>query len=645
MKFSRSWVEIDLGNFEYNLTQLKSKISSGTSFMQIVKADAYGHGAYEIALKSLESGASYLGVANSEEGILLRTQNISAPILILSPSSAEEIDAIIEYSLVPTISSLDFATKLNEASENQQIVTNIQIEFDTGMGRSGFRYESAKGILSEIVKLGNLNIEGIYSHFCASESDLEYTQLQNKRFLGIVNNLSFKPRFIHIANSPGVITCSPPYTNMVRLGLLSYGVYPNQEFSQEINLKPVMSFKSFVCQIKTAQKGDSVGYNRTYIAPTDIKYAIIPVGYADGYDFLLSNKGIVRIKNRLFPVIGRISMDMITVDITSANDIHTGDEVILLNGGELRSERLVQNYNGLSYELLSQVGRRARRYYYEHGKLISESPLSRRDFVSSDFGDDKLNLIIESAIGQRLQSKEIASLLYGEILRRFFIDKDRNIHYRENFQHTIVFRQTRENNLKDYFQVETNLTFTKVLQQDYFYVVCANKIEHLEKYFRRRDVEYRWLLDDNFSLREDFFKITAVSVNGIPLGFSSELKDDSLQILCSHGDLSNFVGQEVDFSISTATYYPKKSHQLAIYITEITKAVTVRFRYPVDELDNIETITVFSGQSKYPAVKRSVQPDNSGSVEEILVSSSENEWVFPNSGIIFAYSSKNRPQD
>jgi len=338
-------------------------------------------------------------------------------------------------------------------------------------------------------------------------------------------------------------------------------------------------------------------------------------------------------------------MDMITVDITSANDIHTGDEVILLNGGELRSERLVQNYNGLSYELLSQVGRRARRYYYEHGKLISESPLSRRDFVSSDFGDDKLNLIIESAIGQRLQSKEIASLLYGEILRRFFIDKDRNIHYRENFQHTIVFRQTRENNLKDYFQVETNLTFTKVLQQDYFYVVCANKIEHLEKYFRRRDVEYRWLLDDNFSLREDFFKITAVSVNGIPLGFSSELKDDSLQILCSHGDLSNFVGQEVDFSISTATYYPKKSHQLAIYITEITKAVTVRFRYPVDELDNIETITVFSGQSKYPAVKRSVQPDNSGSVEEILVSSSENEWVFPNSGIIFAYSSKNRPQD
>ncbi|MBW6515198.1 MAG: alanine racemase [Candidatus Cloacimonetes bacterium] len=625
--FERSWVEIDLDSFAHNLQQMKNRLSANTGFMQIVKADAYGHGAYEIALQSLQLGAVSLGVANAEEGALLRYQNIEAPILILSPSFQEEIELILENKLTPTVTTLDFAEALNSKSTMQKI--KVHLEIDTGMGRSGIRYDNALSMINQIKMLPNLEIEGIFSHFSSSESDIGFTNLQNERFKKIIEQLDLPIKYIHIANSTAVITCSPEFANLVRIGLLSYGVYTDDDLCDKIDLLPVMSFKSAICQIKEAKKGETIGYNRTFTAVRDIRYAIIPVGYADGYDFLLSNRGKVIINGNLYPLLGRISMDMITVDVTDGQEIECGDEVTLLNSGDLRSEKIVALYEGLSYELLCQIGRRARRYYRQDGKIVATSPLSRREFVSHDFSDKKLNLIIESAISQRLQSKEIASLIYSEILRRFFVDKDQNIHYRKNFQHSIVFSIPREKNLENYYEVTTELTFTKILQQEYFYVACANRYEDLEKYFRRRDVEYRWLLDDKFSLTEDFFEVTNVSINDFPLSFQKEMRDGCMEIKCSHPELSGLVGNEVRFSISTKTYYPKKSQQLTVYITEITRGVKICFSYPDKEFEDIEVVSIVSGQSKYPIIDK--QKDT------LEVKTGEEEWIYPNSGVVFVY--------
>jgi alanine racemase len=633
MQNERSWTEINLSHFEQNLNELKKFIPPGSDFMQIVKADAYGHGAFEISKKAIHCGATFLGVANMQEGMLLRYQGIDTPILILSPSLGSEIGLILENDLIPTISSLEFAQTLNKKATKK---TDIHINIDTGMGRSGIHFKQAPTAISKIRQLPNLQIEGIFSHFSAAENDADYSKLQSERFKGILDELDFKPKYIHIANSSGVITSKDNFSNLVRLGLLSYGVYTDNTLKDKISLKPVMIFKSRIGQIKTAEKGESIGYNRTYTAPDKMKYAILPVGYADGYDFMLSNKGKVLIKNKLCDVIGKVSMDMIAVDVTHLN-VNVGDEVILLGNEHdaIKAENLTSLYNGSSYEILCQVGRRAKRYYYENRKMIASSPLLRRDFVSFDYSDDKLNTVIETAIEQRLQSKEISNLIYSDILKRFFTEHDRDIHYRRNFKHTIEFKDSASSpfsrgntrGLKNsYYLTNTTLTFTKQLQNDHFYVACANSEKLLEKYFLRNDVEYRWLLDNK--LEANLFDVTSARINDIDLYHEMKLKDDCLEIRCHHPQLKELVGKEVEFSISTQTFYPKDSHQLSVYLIEMTQGVEISFIFG-DILKNVEAVPIFSGRSKFPQIK-----ENKGS---ITISSQPNKWVFPTSGVVFVY--------
>jgi alanine racemase len=633
MQNERSWTEINLSHFEQNLNELKKFMPAGTDFMQIVKADAYGHGAFEISRKAIQCGATFLGVANVQEGMLLRYQGIDTPILILSPSLESEIGLILENDLIPTISSLEFAQTLNKKTTKK---IGIHINIDTGMGRSGIHFKQALTTISKIQQLANLTIEGIFSHFSAAENDADYSKLQSERFKNILDELDIKPNYVHIANSSGVITSQDDYSNLVRLGLLSYGVYTDPSLKNKISLKPVMTFKSRIGQIKTAEKGESIGYNRTYITPDKMKYAILPVGYADGYDFMLSNKGKVLIKNELCNVIGKVSMDMIAVDVTHLK-ANVGDEVILLGNkhNAIKAENLTSLYNGSSYEILCQVGRRAKRYYYENGKIIASSPLLRRDFVSFDYSDDKLNTVIETAIEQRLQSKEISSLIYSDILKRFFTERDRDIHYRRNFKHTIEFKDSasspflrgnKRGLINDYYLTNTTLTFTKQLQNDHFYVACANSEKLLEKYFLRKDVEYRWLLDNK--LEANLFDVTSAKINDIELYHEMKLKDDCLDIRCHHPQLKELVGKEVEFSISTQTFYPKDSHQLSVYLIEMTQGVEISFVYG-KVLKNVEAVPIFSGRSKFPQIK-----ENKGS---ITISSQPNEWVFPTSGVVFVY--------
>jgi len=387
-----------------------------------------------------------------------------------------------------------------------------------------------------------------------------------------------------------------------------------------------MTFKSRIIQIKNAIKGDTIGYNKTFIAPQKMIYAILPVGYADGYDFLLSNKGKIILKNQICQVIGKISMDMIAIDISKIAKPEIGDEVILFGDKKekITAEYLTSLYDGSSYELLSQIGRRAKRYYKQDGKIIDSSPLSRRDFVPKDFSDNKLGNIIETAIEQRLQSKEIANLVHENILKKLFAEKDNDINYRRNFQHSIKFEKS--DKFPKYFLTSTTLSFTKKLQNDYFIVACAKTEKDLEKYFLRNDVEYRWLLDNKFDLKERYFEVTSVKINHLELENKVKITDGCIEIKCHHSDLKKLVGKEVNFSILTKTYYPKNSHQLSVYIIEMTQGINISFE---NNLKNVEAVPIFSGKSKFSKIIKNKN--------KISISTDKDEWVFPTSGVVFVY--------
>ena len=624
----RSWVEINLDSFQSNLAALKRYLLPWQQVLQIVKADAYGHGALEIAHSALDGGAVYLGVANLDEGRLLRLQGIKAPILILSPALASEIADILDNNLTPTISDLSFATTLSAQAKKRRLKVSVHLKVDTGMHRSGFALEEFLPAVEIIRKMPGLHIEGIFSHYAASEADVEFTERQSDAFLSLLGQLSFKPEYIHLANSSALPVHACWHTNLVRLGILSYGIYTAAGQRDYLNLKTVMTFKSTLMHIKAIKAGDYLGYNLTWRAPCDGQFGIVPVGYADGYDYLLGNNSVVQIKGRFCPVIGKISMDMLTIDLTSFPEAAVGDEVILMGGQTnlLRAEQLAGNYHGSAYELLCQVGRRARRHYYQDGQLISSSPLSRRDFVSSDYDQQKLSRIIHSAINQRLQDGEIADLVYREVLRGFFYNKDQDIAYRRDFRHNIRFLPS--TGYPDYWQVQTTLSFRKKLTTAYFIVACANNDEILNRYFQRKDVEYRWLMDANFQLTPEQFRVTRVTINELVLSAQAEINQGCLEITCSHEQLAALAGREVHYQIDTQTLYPRSAHQLSVFITELTKGVTIIFDYP-EEISAPEPVAIFSGQNKYPVIHRQTG--------RLKLQTAADSWVFPNSGIVIAY--------
>lgn len=635
----RSWTEINLDNFVSNLNELKRFIPGNVDFMQIVKADAYGHGAYEISKLALNCGAASLGVANIQEAVLLRYRGISAPILVLSPAHSSEISTILEYNIAVSVSNLAFAISLSQEASKQNKLASVHLNIDTGMGRSGFRLDEAIYAYDEISKLDGIFIEGIFSHFASAESDETYTKQQQNKFRNYLDIIPHKPKWIHLSNSSGTVVTDHHQENLVRFGLLSFGVYASDLQKNLLTLKPVLSFKTRISQIKGVNRNESVGYNRAYIASKDSRYAILPVGYADGYDFQLSQKGIVSISDRLCPVIGRISMDMTAIDLENKPDAEVGDEVLLIGDREyLHVEDLANLYNGSAYELLCQVGRRAKRYYISNGETVSSSPLMRREFVSSDYSDEKLSGVIETAIEQRLQSKEIAGLIYKDILEHFFSEKDREIAYRSNFEHSLnllpfkssetLSKQENEFLEKNYFRVETTLEFWKKLTSDKFLVVCANNEESLKRYFDRKDTEYRWLLDQKLEISEKYFTLTSVKINDVELAQEPKMMNGCLEIECSSTKLERLKDKEVKICVSSLTWYPKNVHQLAVYINQPTKGVSITLNHN-GLLAGIEGIPIFSGRSKFPRVEKL----DSG----LRISSKLEEWVFPTSGVVFAY--------
>jgi len=631
MNNERSWIEINLSHFEYNLAQISRFLKPDQYILQIIKADAYGHGAYQIAQQALRNGATMLGVANADEALLIRYNNIYAPILILSPSLESEIDNIVKHDLIPTINDLVFAQKLNKMAQKSEKLIKIHLNIDTGMNRSGIRADEALTFSHELSHLSNLIIDGIFTHFAESESNYEFTNQQYKLFCSILDSLlthipKLNPSYLHCSNSCAVINYNYERMNLVRIGILSFGIYPHQSLKEKITLRPVMKFLTKISQLKTAKQDEFISYNLTYQAKQNLKYAILPIGYADGYNYLLSNKGFVLYKDKLLAILGKVTMDMIIVDVTTLANPQIAEEVILFGEDALRIEDLTQLYSGSPYELATQTGKRAKRYYHYNNEVLATEPRLRREFYSPDYSANKLSLIIKNALKTRINSSELSQVLFSEIITDFINESDNNISYRTSFEHHIKFSNSSD--YPDFYLVDTELSYTKTLNMQDFIIACASDAQTLDNYFKNPQVEYRWLLTSELTLNTNSFFIKEVSVNNIPATISLLNKANVLEYHCANLSYLNLIGSKCDFIIKTKTLYPKDSHQLSVFISEPTKGVKISFEFP-ENIKKIDPVTLFSGESKYPTITQKNRI--------ISVESERDKWILPNSGVIFSY--------
>ncbi len=372
----RAWAEIDLDAIGHNTSEIKKKLAKGARLMGVVKANAYGHGVRETAKVLLENGADQLAVAFADEALELRKAGFDVPILVLGNSPDSDIKKLIDFDIMPTVSDLSFAERLSQACDKNKTV-KVHIKLDTGMSRIGFLAEDS-GTIDEILKISSLphiQIEGMFSHFAvADDAADDFTRVQFDRFMAVGKGLEEKGLKIpvkHICNSAGLLKFPEMHLDMVRAGIVLYGIYPSSDFDKSmIDLKPSMAFKSRVSHIKVLDKGATLSYGRTYTLNQSAKIATVSVGYADGYMRSLSNKAIVSVNGCEVKQTGRICMDQCMIDVTAVNNINVGDEVILFGGsGKISAENTAELIGTIGYELVCAVGRRVPRIYIRDGEV------------------------------------------------------------------------------------------------------------------------------------------------------------------------------------------------------------------------------------------------------------------------------------
>lgn len=371
--------EINLDNLEYNLKSIKENILPATKICAVVKADAYGHGAFEVAQTAQNANVSYLAVATLDEALDLREKGIKTPILILGFTPEYQFDKIVEKNITQTVYNFKSAKILSDFAEKQGKKIKIHIKLDTGMGRLGYlpNHSSILEII-KIFKLEGLKVEGIFTHFAkADEKDKSYTKRQFRDFLNISNELEKRGFFVpikHVANSAAIIDFPDTNLDMVRPGIILYGLYPSDEVKKDrIKLKPVMSLKTKVAHVKTLDKGKSISYGGTFVTKRTSRIATLPIGYADGYYRALSGKSYVLVNGQRAPVIGRICMDQCMVDITDIKgSVYQGDDVVLMGTmgeNEILADELANIAGTINYEIVCSISKRVPRVYIRNGKV------------------------------------------------------------------------------------------------------------------------------------------------------------------------------------------------------------------------------------------------------------------------------------
>jgi alanine racemase len=365
-----AYLEIDLKALAANVRNIKRRSGKKVELLVVVKADGYGHGSYEVSKVALKNGAGSLGVAFLEEAIELRENGIKAPILILSPEFYDREKELIAYDLQPAIADLDFVKNLNREAKKQNKIAEVYLKIDTGMRRYGIEPSSALDFVRVVQKLKNIRLKGVLSQFSTTEdTDKDFAEKQLYLFKKAVKQLEELngDRLVRsIANSGAFLKLPQSYFDQVRVGILMYGIYPSPKMVKRVEVNPVMSLKSRIVQIEEVQKGESVGYGRTFITKRRTKIGTVPLGYADGYPWQLSNRGKVLVKERRVPIIGRVCMDAFMVDLTELPDVKIGEEVVLLGkqGKEkIEAHQIAGWANSFSYEIISRMGKRLPRVY------------------------------------------------------------------------------------------------------------------------------------------------------------------------------------------------------------------------------------------------------------------------------------------
>lgn len=380
MGYKRLVAEIDLDAVDFNIKSIIKRVGGRAKIIGTVKADAYGHGAVEVSKVLEENGIDMFSVAMIDEGINLRNNGIKAPILVLGLTPPEYVKEAVEYDLIQTVSDYNTAEAISKAAKELSKKAVIHIKIDTGMGRIGFRPEKESfDEIENISKLENIEINGIFTHFCTSdEKDKTFTYTQKERFVYAVNELEKRGINIplkHASASAGLMDFDDLFFNAVRPGIILYGYYPSDDVMKDrLPIKPVMSLKSYVMYIKDIENGDTIGYGRTYMANEKRTIATIPAGYADGYNRLLSNKGCVLVNGKRAQLKGRICMDQCMADITGIN-AKQWEEVVLMGkqgNEEITADEIANEIGTISYEVLCMVSKRVPRVYIKNGKVQKE---------------------------------------------------------------------------------------------------------------------------------------------------------------------------------------------------------------------------------------------------------------------------------
>lgn len=359
----RAWVEVDLGAIRHNIAAIRQLLRSSTRLLSVVKADGYGHGAVAVARTALSAGASWLAVATVEEGIQLRRAGIDAAILLFGPTICkEEIDAAVEYRLLPTVCSFDQARRFSEAGLGK---IQIHLKVDTGMSRLGVAWQEALELLSTIRALPNITVAGLYSHLATADAvDPTTTRKQVERFAALVEALEqqgIRPSLVHLANSAATLTFPDTHFDMVRIGLAQYGLYPAAHLQTLTVLHPALSLKARIIFVKTVPPGTGVSYGHTFRTGRRTRLATVSIGYGDGISRALSNRIDVLVRGRRVRQVGTITMDQCLIDVTDVPETCEGDMVTLLGQDGEESISVAdwaEHLNTIPYEILTALSPR-----------------------------------------------------------------------------------------------------------------------------------------------------------------------------------------------------------------------------------------------------------------------------------------------
>lgn len=375
------WLEINLDNLAYNFREIRKIVNEKTMIMSIIKANGYGHGSIELARLYKRIGADRLAVATLTEAIELRRANIEGPLMVLGFTPSYQYNMVVENDVIQCIYTYSDAKVLSECAVEQNRKAKIHIKIDSGMGRIGFlpNEESIKEIM-KISKLPNIEIEGIFTHFAkADEVDKTFTRIQYDRFDYVVTKLQelgINIPIKHVSNSAAIIDLPEYNLDMVRPGIILYGYYPSNEVDKSrINLRPAMTLKAKISNIKAVPEKTGISYGHMYSTNEESIIATVPIGYADGYSRSLSGKNsFVYVNGMKAPVVGRICMDQMMIDITKVPGVKIGDEVVLFGfgvDGYPHVDEIADILGTINYDVVCMMGRRIPRVYMVEGQISS----------------------------------------------------------------------------------------------------------------------------------------------------------------------------------------------------------------------------------------------------------------------------------